>query len=391
MRSRRFFHFAFAVVAAMAAISTYSRATEFEIYGGKGDTSIPDGCEAGWYVTGFKIKSGAWFDKIGIICARYVGNQTLSAASRRTVAMRGGDGGGGPQDFTCEPNEYVSSIWITRDDGYHVSALSLTCSQFQYAVGRNIDYGTLGKYNRRQICPTGEAAWGVRTAYGKYVNGLGLICRKLEFGPPGATSDEGCNINGTIRKDIAPADCKEAQTTGCIKHLLTDAQYARCMKANKPKPSDEVCRGYAERMVSMTSEAAALKCAFINCKGCGWSEEPKDYWERECKSGDGRMAYNEPALKQEFDKCKADLAGGGGNNGGGNAGGPKATAVASNKVYKTPSGEDTAENTVCTMRAGDTATVIETGPDQWVHLGDITGGCGGKSGWAWNDGELNLP
>ena len=69
----------------------------------------------------------------------------------------------------------------------------------------------------------------------------------------------------------------------------------------------------------------------------------------------------------------------------------KAKIVGANKVYKKPTEDDTAANTVCEVRPGDTADVLGTGPNQWVQLGNISGACAGKSGFAWNDGEIILP
>ncbi len=42
---------------------------------------------------------------------------------------------------------------------------------------------------------------------------------------------QGCLIGGTLRTDIADADCLEAQRTGCIRHLLSDQAYAACLRA----------------------------------------------------------------------------------------------------------------------------------------------------------------
>lgn len=69
----------------------------------------------------------------------------------------------------------------------------------------------------------------------------------------------------------------------------------------------------------------------------------------------------------------------------------KATANASNTVYNQPSGDDSASNKVCVMRPGDTAFVVKKGPQSWVLLSGISGGCGGKGGYVWNAGELTLP
>jgi hypothetical protein len=201
-----------------------------------------------------------------------------------------------------------------------------------------------------------------------------------------------CRVGGALRNDIAATDCKEAQETGCIRRKLTDAQYMACLRANKKARSEGVCREYGQRMVALASEASALNCAFL--KHGSW-QDPQAYWERECKSGDGRMDYNSAALKRQLDKCKIGSSGAAGNNVDAEAaikaagaevpGALKATAAANNMVYKTNSGDDTSTNTVCSMRAGDSAVVIESGPGKWVRLAEISGGCGGKSGWSWND------
>jgi hypothetical protein len=132
-------------------------------------------------------------------------------------------------------------------------------------------------------------------------------------------TNKGCVVAGVMRKDIADEDCVEAQGTGCIRRLLTPAQYAACLRAQKPYHK------------------------IVN--------PPKN---------------------------------------GSNAGNV-ATAIATNTVYKQPNGDDSASNKVCAMRAGDTATVVKRGPSSWVQLSNISGGCGGKSGYVWNEGELRLP
>ena len=68
-----------------------------------------------------------------------------------------------------------------------------------------------------------------------------------------------------------------------------------------------------------------------------------------------------------------------------------ATALQGTTVYKEHSGDESAANKVCEMRVGDAGRVLSKGPDSWVNLGAISGGCGGKSGWVWNDGVLRLP
>src|SRR5262249_21777583 len=42
-----------------------------------------------------------------------------------------------------------------------------------------------------------------------------------------------CRVGGEIRNDIAARDCLEATQTGCVRHMLTDEQYMRCLRDNK--------------------------------------------------------------------------------------------------------------------------------------------------------------
>jgi hypothetical protein len=42
-----------------------------------------------------------------------------------------------------------------------------------------------------------------------------------------------CVIGGQIRNDLSPLDCEEAKATGCVRRLLTDAQYRACLDAQR--------------------------------------------------------------------------------------------------------------------------------------------------------------
>jgi uncharacterized protein YunC (DUF1805 family) len=45
------------------------------------------------------------------------------------------------------------------------------------------------------------------------------------------TSEFGCRVAGVLRQDILPADCVEAQETGCIRRLLSKQAYKNCLDA----------------------------------------------------------------------------------------------------------------------------------------------------------------
>lgn len=146
----------------------------------------------------------------------------------------------------------------------------------------------------------------------------------IQAAPAQAERYYGCMVAGVFRKDIAKADCLEAQSTGCIRHLLTDQQYKNCIAA---QPNNKTYHKIVTKKATQTPDATQSL----------------------------------------------------------------ARANASNAVYKKPNGDSSASNKVCTMHSGDTASVLGAGPDSWVHLGNISGGCGGQSGWVWNAGELTVP
>ena len=97
-------------------------------YGAPGDAGAVDGCEAGWYIVGFRVRSGLSFDSIGVICARRdaTGNAYVDD---KVVAMRGGPGGGAPTDYRCNADEVVKDIFVFADDpARRVNNMQATCS-----------------------------------------------------------------------------------------------------------------------------------------------------------------------------------------------------------------------------------------------------------------------
>jgi hypothetical protein len=42
-----------------------------------------------------------------------------------------------------------------------------------------------------------------------------------------------CLVGGVMRTDIAEGDCEEAKRTGCVRSMLTPNQYISCLDANK--------------------------------------------------------------------------------------------------------------------------------------------------------------
>jgi hypothetical protein len=325
-----------------------------------------DGCEAGSYVVGFRIREGAWFDKIGPICG-FLDAAGKSWANPRVPAMRGGDGGGGPNEYKCRTNEVVGAVEVWADnDVTVVTNLTLTCISLNDAedkrtvrVGKVANTG--GHHVRNQSCDPHQRVIAVKVLYGKFVNALGVWCAPLK-----AAAYSGCRIGNQIRTDVPDSACsevqEEARKTGCIRRLLTVDDYAACLRAQKPVSSGCLIGGVVRKDIADTD------CKEAQTTGCIRRLLTDVQYAACLKAQKPEPAKNVPTPTAN-----------------------KAKVVAPNKIYKDKSGNDTPANTVCSVRSGDTADVLDKGPDQWVHLGNISGACAGKSGFAWNDGEIVLP
>lgn len=185
-------------------------------------------------------------------------------------------------------------------------------------------------------------------------NKLDTVCVTPEERDGKSTTYATCIVGGVARTDIAPSDCKEAQTTGCIRSKLSPQAYTNCIAAQNPiRRLGKLCiiGGVVRKDILTASD-----CVEAKTTGC---------IKRELSA-------------RQYANCLAAQP-------------PKATALAPNTVYKEPNGDTGIANTVCAMSQGDKGTVAKLGPDKWVFLDGISGACMGRSGWLWNDGELQLP
>src|SRR6185312_13683355 len=78
-------------------------AHNFPVWGGSGDASYSDRCPPNQYLIGVKAKMGAWFDNLAIICAPV--QQGVVFDPKSYGQPNGGNGGGGPLDYTCNNDE----------------------------------------------------------------------------------------------------------------------------------------------------------------------------------------------------------------------------------------------------------------------------------------------
>lgn len=151
--------------------------TTFTIYGDRGDAGAHDECPAGQYLVGVIGNTGDWVDQITVICAKPGSDLTFSG--RRSIASRGG-GTGAYTEAYCNADEAVSGAYYDRNKGYEIVTVVMSCRSIRTGVTRTraLVYGN-GPYwvsSPPQDCPPNQLATGFNIRYGKYVNGLGLIC-----------------------------------------------------------------------------------------------------------------------------------------------------------------------------------------------------------------------
>jgi hypothetical protein len=368
-------------------------------YGAPGDAGAVDGCEAGWYIVGFRVRSGLWFDSIGMICAR---RDATGYVDDKVVAMRGGLGGGAPANYRCNPNEVVIAINVWADDSARrVQHMEATCSAgpaFNAHIIKVSDVASSvgkGKHVQFQPCGAGEAAFALETRYGKDVNAAGLRCRPLEAPMAQQVPDPSVDIRSDDPPKAATQDFagvwKVDTSNGATfdltlsivgKKVTGNFQILGQPQFNGTLSGTEITNGvirfnWTQPQVPAGGEGSLE--VFTNNTFRGFLNQGKPGLPLIKWTG------SEHKIIHRTGKPRPS----GGPAGGGDA--PKATAVNATTVYKTHSGKNTAANKVCSMRPGDTGTVLSKGPDQWVDLSNISGTCAGKSGWVWNGGDLKLP
>jgi hypothetical protein len=170
------------IVLACASIADPASARTFrDPYGGRGDASASDECGPGKYFVGVVGRTGAWVDQIAVLCAELQPNGLYKGA--KSIAARGGGGGAFHPAVVCPYNQVITKIDVGINADREVTSLEMWCVGPGPAT--HLIFGTifgprenLEKW-QPQACIAGEAGKGLNINYGKYVNGIGIICDAL--------------------------------------------------------------------------------------------------------------------------------------------------------------------------------------------------------------------
>jgi hypothetical protein len=178
--------------------ATTARATTFPADGGKGDRAEIYTCPANYVLVGFSGRTGAWIDKLGLICSE-VFSPDYKTGHPTSLPQKGGNGGS-PSEQYCTPNAAIRSLDIfsmsrSYHSGLRPKVAPYTVGQIEFscmrpATGQSVTSGMFGgdMFGRVKVddifyaghsvqaCPGQEYATGLNIRYGQHVNAIGLIC-----------------------------------------------------------------------------------------------------------------------------------------------------------------------------------------------------------------------
>jgi hypothetical protein len=375
-------------------------------------STIAAACEAGsgWYMVGIRARIGVWFDALGAVCSQLQADKSFSG--HRLTSMYGGQGGAAPREFVCGPTEAITDFTVDttdtkeKDTNNPVYSFNVTCADLRNGQKRSLL--AKGSFKSHSFtgtntfsCPPGQIAFGLQLGYGTSVTSASALCAQYRYLPQipqipdpsialhpndparagtqnfrgtwlvhasnGATWDLTMNVSGT-------------QVTGEFS-ILGQPKFKGTLSGQATSPG-VLFFNWSQPQMGTGGAGSLVVYANDTLRGnlnLGKPNTPLIEWKGTLRS---RPTASPPASTPPtvpgaftFEERYVNLA----------------TALQDNTVYKAPSGDPSPGNKVCEMRTGDTGRLLSKGENKWVQLGSISGGCNGKSGWVWNDGELRLP
>ena len=157
------------------------QATDLPLGGGPGGSPFRREC-SGDFVVGVYVRSGDWVDAIGLKCGIFNPTQGEFNQPPWNTPYYGA-GSAAMQERVCAKDRFVSGIkFNVTGEASHpfVNFIELTCTPIAGGTSNTLCIQTgqgcplAGAIV--QTCPAGEAATGVRSRTGLYVDALGLIC-----------------------------------------------------------------------------------------------------------------------------------------------------------------------------------------------------------------------
>lgn len=171
-----------------AATLPASAKTILPAVGGPGDIQNAVVCPRGEYIVGFRGRIGDWIDRLGPICAPLLASGMMGKHDMK-LPNQGGTGGS-PIEVSCPSAGLVRQLlfYLTSDQRM-VKTIMWHCydpktgqelpSNPPDRVWSFVGNGGSTAPQIKHSCKEGDAATGLQMNWGKYVNGIGLICDQV--------------------------------------------------------------------------------------------------------------------------------------------------------------------------------------------------------------------
>lgn len=257
-----------ALLSFLCLASPSSAHTVFPYYGDTGTTGSVDECQPGQYFVGVVGATGLWTDQITVVCGQLTPDNSITGS--KTIASRGGSGGNFKSVLRGK-DEVITQMWVNRTEHYQVSFTQFTCSNVKTGATHNISFGGTersagGVPGATMTCPAGELGTGMTIRWGKYVNGLGLVCNGYK--PPAPTPV----VTAPPATSPSPTQTPPAQTPQAFAKVLLDVDvYNTPCGADNAKKTGTILKAGTSNVKVLLKKAPWFQVQWPSGSGCVYS------------------------------------------------------------------------------------------------------------------------
>jgi hypothetical protein len=197
-------------IAAVATVAPFpASARDLPTQGGPGGGPYRLECPAGAYIIGFGAATGAYVDRLSVVCGGWDSNQMrfFTVSSNLATGRQNASGSSAERNSAYCPSGYaVFGIrpWLLRSDNHLLDAMSATCaspepphdlyptkiailsegertfSETGDVTSRDIEsdiYNDMHHGSYERDCNVGELATGIYGKSGEAIDSIGLVCQ----------------------------------------------------------------------------------------------------------------------------------------------------------------------------------------------------------------------